>query len=99
MGISVQQLQSQLTQGLSGIGISTATQQDQLLGQAAQAQAGEAQGLGAILSAAGTTSGLGPQAFTQAFPALYAGGATEGQANSLAPAPASGNYANPTTFQ
>lgn len=74
LGISQQQLQAQLASGMTQIGISGAQQQDQLLSQAAQAQGGEAQGLGAIYSNIGALTGLGPQAFTSSYPNLYNGG-------------------------
>lgn len=73
LGISTQQLQAQLAQGMTQIGIQGAQTQDQLLAQAAQAQAGQAQGVGAIFSNIGALTGLGPQAFTSAFPNLYGG--------------------------
>lgn len=72
-GISQQQLQAQLASGLTQIGISGEQQQNQFLQQAAQAQAGQAQGLGAILSNVGATTGLGASAFTGSFPNLYGG--------------------------
>jgi hypothetical protein len=73
LGISQQQLQAQLAQGMTQIGITGQQQQDQLFQQAAQAQAGEGQGLGAIYSNIGALTGLGPQAFTSAYPNLYGG--------------------------
>lgn len=73
LGISQQQLQAQLSSGMTQIGIQGQQQQDQLFQQAAQAQAGEAQGLGAIYSNIGALTGLGPQAFTSGFPNLYGG--------------------------
>lgn len=74
LGISVQQLQAQLAQGMTQIGIQGQQTQDQLFSQAAQAQAGEAQGLGAVFSNIGALTGLGPQAFTGSLPNLYGGG-------------------------
>lgn len=71
LGISREQLQQQLTSGLTQIGISGQQQQDQLMAQAAQATAGQTQGLGAILSNVGAVTGLGPQAFTNSHPNLY----------------------------
>ena len=73
LGISVQQLQAQLAQGMTQIGIQGQQTQDQLFQQAAQAQAGEGQGLGAIFSNIGALTGLGPQAFTSSLPNLYGG--------------------------
>src|SRR5579872_3693625 len=57
LGISQQQLQAQLAQGMTQIGIQGAQTQDQLFQQAAQAQAGEAQGVGAIFSNIGALTG------------------------------------------
>jgi hypothetical protein len=74
LGISGQQLQNQLSSGLAQIGVQTGQTGDQLLQQASQAQAGEAQGLGAILSNIGALTGSGPQAFAKSFPNLYPGG-------------------------
>ena len=73
LGISQQQLQAQLAQGMTQIGIQGQQTQDQLFSQAAQAQAGEGQGLGAIFSNIGALTGLGPQAFTSSLPNLYGG--------------------------
>lgn len=73
LGISEQQLQNQLASGLAQIGVQTGQTGDQLLSQAAQAQAGEAQGLGAVYSNIGALTGLGPQAFTSSLPNLYGG--------------------------
>lgn len=75
LGISKEQLAQQLTSGLTQIGITGQQTQDQLLGQAATAQAGQAQGLGAVFSNVGAITGLGPQAFTQSLPNLYSAGA------------------------
>ena len=73
LGISQQQLQAQLASGMTQIGIQGQQQQDTLFQQAAQAQAGQAQGLGAVFSNIGALTGLGPQAFTGAYPNLYGG--------------------------
>lgn len=73
LGISEQQLQNQLSSGLAQIGVQTGQTGDQLLSQAAQAQAGQAQGLGAVFSNIGALTGLGPQAFTSSLPNLYGG--------------------------
>ena len=59
---------------MTQIGIQGQAQQDQLMQQASQAQAGEAQGLGAVYSNIGALTGLGPAAFTQSMPQLYGGG-------------------------
>jgi hypothetical protein len=86
LGISQEQLSQQLTSGLSQIGISGQQSQDQLLAQAATAQAGQSQGLGAVLSNVGALTGAGPQAFTGAFPNLYgsaAAGSAPGVSNGL----------------
>lgn len=73
LGISVQQLQQQLHSGINQIGLSGQVTQDQLLQQAAQGEAGQSQGLGAVLSNIGALTGAGPQAFTNSFPNLYGG--------------------------
>jgi hypothetical protein len=73
LGISQQQLQAQLNAGMTQLGIQEAGQQDQLFQQAAQANAGQAQGVGAIFSNIGALTGLGPQAFTSSFPNAYGG--------------------------
>jgi hypothetical protein len=62
LGISGQQLQNQLSQGLFQIGQQTGQTGDQLIAQAAQAQAGENQGLGALISNIFAATGQGPQA-------------------------------------
>ena len=74
LGISQEQLQNQLSAGLAQIGVQTGQTGDQLFAQAAQAQAGQAQGLGALISNIAATTGLGPSAFTNVFPNLYGGG-------------------------
>jgi hypothetical protein len=74
LGISQQQLQNQLSSGLAQIGVQTGQTGEQLLSQASQAQAGEAQGMGAILSTIGAVTGGGPQMFTGTNPNLYSGG-------------------------
>ncbi len=62
-GIPVQQAESQLQYGLGQLGISGADSLNTAMGQAAQAQSGEASGYGAVLAQAGATTGLGPNFF------------------------------------
>lgn len=73
LGISQEQLQQQLQSGIQQNGITAASTADQLLQQASTAEAGQTQGYGAVLSQIGAATGLGPQAFTNALPNLYAG--------------------------
>ena len=73
LGISQEQLQNQLASGMAQIGLQTGQTGDQLLGQAATARAGQAQGYGAILSNIGAITGLGPAAFQPTLPNLYGG--------------------------
>jgi hypothetical protein len=74
LGISQNQLQAQLNAGMTQLGMQESAQQDQLFQQAAQAQAGEAQGLGAIFSNIGALTGGGPAMFKNVFPGLGQGG-------------------------